>query len=159
MQSTYRNARRRGDPTSPTGLLGSALVPKLIILALLAIALFFFVRAVLPPRDGPSSTASVPAEAPTPEVAASDQPVSAQQAKISPRSDSEPVGGLADVTADTAPHGPPNKATDADAASTGVTGVPDPNGPLAVPGSQIEAIKRVFAPELLIPADAGPGSG
>jgi len=186
MQSGYRRARLRADPASPTQRLGAALMPKLIILALLAIAVFFYVRAVLPPGDGvarrqaelppqttqegretqsprpsgnPSSSGSAPADVPAQEVTASFRPSGAPRAAISRGIDAKPVGALADVPAVAAPEKPPNEPTDGAAASSGVTGKPGSNGPLAVPGSQLEVIKRVFAPELLNPPDAGSGAG
>ena len=186
MPSAYRKARLRDDPTSPTRSLGTAALPKLIILALLAIAVFFYVRAILPPGDGvaqdqaklqpqttqegrekppprasegPWRSGSAPAEIPAQEVAAGFRPSDTQRAAASRGTDAKPVGALADVPAVAAPEKPPNEPTDGTAASSGVTGKPGPNGPLAVPGSQIEVIKRVFAPELLTPRDAGPGSG
>lgn len=181
MQPAYRKSRRLKVPASPPQLAGSALLPKLIVPALLAIAVLFYIRAVLPPSDdqrqdklkpqtiaqedqeatppqakaNPFRAESTPAKAPTQKGTAL-APSSPPSAAGSPPWDSKPVGALADGIAAEVPPSPSRELTDLGVPSPlGAAGKSGSNGRLAVPESQIEAIKRVFAPELLMPADAG----
>lgn len=141
---------------TPRASAGESLLPKLLIVALLALAVFFYIRAIAPPAeelsgDTPQALAEppiTPAAAPDAAPPAADSEPSPVAAPAADGPDSQPLQA-SENPAGEPPAEPPTAAAQAATAEPAATPAEPVNaGPVPVPTAQIDLIKQVFAPEL-----------